>query len=106
MKKPIVLIVIVLGSMISFAGNANITRLEKKVDQVLRKYYRIEVHEWYYPGGGVFPTTSVIYTVKGWYTEAELDARKIELKAQYPDNYTNGTGSRFLIFSYDSPIGI
>lgn len=87
-----------LGAMVSFAGNTEKCVEDSFCEQV-RGYYEIRVEEWYFPGGGVLPYTSTIYSEKGWFTIFELDARKAQLKSQYTDSYTNGTGSKYQVFS-------
>lgn len=45
----------------------------------------------------MFPTTYHIYSEKGWFSTAELEARKTTLKLQYPDTSSNGVGSKYII---------
>jgi len=98
MKKIITMSMFALGTMVSFAGNTEKCS-EDSFCQVLGRYYEIRVEEWYFPGGGVFPYTATIYSEKGWFTLSQLEARKTLLKSQYTDSYTNGTGSKYQVFS-------
>lgn len=99
MKKLILVSILALGSFVSFAGNTEKCISMSPCEQVFRTYHTITVREWYFPGGGVFPIDTAIYTESGWFTAAELESRKTYLKSQYPDNLVNGVGSKYVVIS-------
>lgn len=98
MRKLIIMSMLALISMTSFAGNLDKCVSLSSCEDQIRGYFEIVVDEWYFPGGGVFPTTfNNIYSEKGWFTSAELEARKSAIKLLYPDNLSGGVGSKYIV---------
>lgn len=101
MKKLIMLSVFALGSLVSFAANTE-KCTDLSICQVTKIYLRIQVNGLVFPGNWGFPTQQVFHTEYGWFSVAELEARKAVLKAMYPDTYTvpGGQGIKYSVDHY------